>query len=125
MPTQQTVDLIELNHDFCSESVKILFEYLKGYKYLLETCSNLQHFAGILEICVEYEMSRPIPEITSKLEAVGLISMDNLVDAFEMADDLEEIEGQEQMADRIRERCILLARCVVCVCELVSENVSE
>ena len=102
------VDLIDIvGYKGCT--VKILFEYLLGYKQLMEDCADFLIFADMLMLCKAYDIKSPITDINKEINSICL-SMENLMSALEALEIIRPVDEYERIYCSLRASCVDFAR---------------
>ena len=92
-----------------SLAVRALFDFLQGYKNLLETCEQFSVLVDMLKLCDFYGIQRPIRDIIDRMNMLP-IDLSNLLDALEFSKKLEIFEHFNEVPPMIVKRCITYAR---------------
>jgi hypothetical protein len=104
---EKQVDLIDMSA-FNQSSVKILFLYIQGIPDLLESCNSLIDLYGVIQICSEYGIPKPLPDLLSKIKTCDAISISNLIEALDIVEDIK--ENHDDIAEVLFQRCVTYAR---------------
>lgn len=106
---EKQIDLIDMSA-FNSISVKILFLYIQGIPDLLESCTSLNDLFGVLQICREYGIPKPLPDILSKMKTCDVISICNLIEALDIVENIKKMKNYVDIAEVLFQRCVRYAR---------------
>ena len=96
----QVVHIKGFKHD----AVKILLDWLRGYKILLDSCSNIEILSDMLLLADFYDIQRPVSAITQKIDSVA-IKDDNLIIVMECVAKLEKVDSFKGKANSLETKC--------------------
>ena len=105
---KQQVDLLDIQ-GYSGQSVKILFEYLKGYNLLIEDCEEFDKLVDMLLFCNSYDIKRPVAKIKTQICKIDF-EMDEVLDTLETLEKFEHLEEYEEIYNDLFSKCVAIAK---------------
>ena len=103
------MDLLEIQ-GYSGQSVKILFEYLKGYNHLIEDCDGrFDDMVDMLLFCNSYDIKSPIAKINTEI-CKFVMEMDRILDTLETIEKFEHFEEYEEIYNDLFSKCVAVAK---------------